>query len=362
MSELEYPFSELPAPGEWLQVADGIFWLRMVLPMALDHINLYVVEDDAGWWIVDTGMNVGDTQQHWQQLFDGPMAGKPVIGVIVTHMHPDHLGQAGWLCEKWRAPLYMSFGEYYQARTLADAQVGDTPGWHLVKHFQQAGIDLHKFMKDGQKFSGFSKVITPIPRSFQRLGEGDVLRIGKRDWQVMIGRGHSCEHVCLFSEADRVFISGDQIIPKITSNVSVMPTEPEANPLAEWMSSLQRFMSLPKETLVLPAHNTPFYGVRQRLLDLLDHHEDHLQALEEACLEPKCAVELLPVLFSRKLDGSQIMMALGECIAHLHYLFKQGRLTRSLDDEGALRYLTTNAVVKSRVGRKHHQLAEPQQI
>ncbi len=362
MSDLEYPFAEAPEAGEWVEVAEGIFWLRMALPMALDHINLYVLEEDDGWWIVDTGMNVGDTQQRWQQLFDGVMRGKPVKGVVVTHMHPDHLGQAGWLCEQFHAPLYMSFGEYYHARTLSDAPVPDKLGWHLVQHFRHAGIDVEKHITDPKKFSGFSAVITPIPRAFRRLSEGDVLNIGKRQWQVMIGRGHSSEHVCLFDEADRIFISGDQIIPRITSNISVMPTEPEANPLAEWMASLQRFMSLPKDTLVLPAHNTPFYGVRQRLHDLMDHHEDHLQAIEEACLEPKCAVELLPVLFERKLDESQVMMALGECIAHLNYLHQQGRISRATDGEGALRYLTTDEVVKSRAGRQHHKLDAPQQV
>ncbi len=362
MSELEYPFADVPAIGELLSVAEGIYWLRMPLPMALDHINLYVLEDDGGWWIVDTGMKWEGIREAWQTLFDGPMQGKPVLGVIVTHMHPDHIGQAGWLCDHWRVPLYTSFGEYYNARAFS-SMTPDDVSWTTEQHFLRAGLDEDYLEKMRANFRGFGGVVERLPGAFRRLREGDSLTIGRREWRVMIGSGHSPEHVCLFSERDRIMLSGDQIIPRITSNVSVMPSEPEANPLRDWFESLQRFLQdLPADTLVLPAHNTPFRGVKQRLQYLIDHHHDHLEAVEEACVEPKTARDMLPVLFAREIGMSQISLALGEAIAHLNYLVYTGRVERSLDDAGRYRYRCINADVAARTPRAHQREPLPLEV
>lgn len=339
MDAIRYPFDAAPAKGQWTEVADGVFWLQMVLPMALDHINLYVLEDEAGWWIVDTGMKWGDTRERWQMLFDGPMAGKPVLGVICTHMHPDHIGQAGWLCDHWRVPLWMSFGEYISARAFATLQ-GGSLSWITEQYYLRAGVQAEQLAAAAKKFRGFGNIIEPLPMGFRRLAEGDSLRIGRRDWQIMIGSGHSPEHVCLYSPQDHILLSGDQIIPRITSNVSVMPSEPEANPLQDWFRSLTRFKKdLPEDTLVLPAHNAPFYGVKYRLEYLIAHHEGHLAEIELACVEPKGALDLLGVLFSRKIESSQMSLAIGEAIAHLNFLMAEGRLQRILDEQGIYRYL-----------------------
>lgn len=362
MRDIQYPFENTPEVGEWITVAEGVYWLRMPLPMALDHINLYVLEDRDGWWIIDTGMGLDGTQEAWQQLFDGPMKGKPVLGVIVTHMHPDHVGQAGWLCDKWRAPLYMSFGEYYNARTFSASDFSSI-SWTTHAFYIAAGVSEDYLERVRAKFKGFGNIVTPMPMAFNRLSEGDVLTIGGRDWRVMIGSGHSPEHVCLYNERDKLLFSGDQIIPRITSNISVMPSEPNANPLKRWLSSLQRFgRDLPDDTLVFPAHNTPFYGVQTRLNYLQDHHQDHLEAVEEACIEPKKAIEMLAVLFDREIGVAQMNLALGEAIAHLNYLIEAGRLSCSKDDDGVNWYQTVDKSVAKRGNRSHHKDAAPMEV
>ncbi len=343
---LQYPFKETPEFGTIKQVAAGVYWLRMPLPMALDHINLYLLEDEAGWYIIDTGMRGDDKQQYWQQIFDTALDGKPVLGVIVTHMHPDHVGQAGWLTEKWRVPLYMTRLEYLQARALEAMPSG--LAWTTEQYLHRLGVSAEHLDKKRQSNWSFSDVIEPMPMAYDRLAEGRVLSIGGNEWQVMIGAGHSPEHACLYSPALGLLLSGDQIIPRITSNISVMASEPEANPLAEWLHSLQQFFELPTNTMVCPAHNTPFYGLHERVTSLLQHHEDHMLALQQACVAPQTVVQLLPVLFKRKLDGMQIEMALGECVAHLNLLIVRQRMARTLDDSGVYQYEATDADLDAR--------------
>lgn len=354
MSALQYPFETPPAAGTVQSIAPGIFWLRMPLPMALDHINLYLLEEDDGWWIVDTGLRGEETQRLWQQIFDTVMGDKPVKAVVVTHMHPDHVGQAGWLCDRFRVPLYMTFGEYYNARSFAKMDADDL-SWTTAQYFQRAGLDDDFFNSMKANWRGYGAAVESIPGAFIRLQQDDELEIGGRRWQVQIGRGHSPEHACLYCAEDRLLFSGDQIIPRITSNVSVMPSEPEANPLQQWLDSLARFEQLlPADTLVMPAHNTPFYGVQARLRYLQQHHADHLEALEAACLAPRTAVDLLPVLFERPLEGPQLNMALGECIAHLNYLLQRGRIVRD-EQDGVFYYRVRDPALVGRELARHHQ-------
>lgn len=362
MTELVYPFDTTPELGTTMTVAEGVRWLRMPLPLALDHINLYMIEDDDGWWIVDTGMKWGDVQSYWQQIFDNELHGKPIKGVFVTHMHPDHIGQAGWICKKFRIPLHITFGEYFMARSLSTMTKADLD-WTTQAYFRSVGFDDNYLEKMKEKFHGFGSVVEALPGAFHRIEEGSEFIIAGRKWTVVIGRGHSPEHACFFCEELDVLISGDQIIPRITSNVSVMPSEPEANPLVDWFASLQKFKQFPATTLVLPAHNTPFYGLHSRLEFLIAHHQDHLLALEEACVSAKNATELLPVLFKRELDAAQMSMAIGECVAHLNYLHKEGKLQREMDSDGVYYYLSIapDLAERARPG-SHQQDDEPIQV
>ena len=271
-------------------------------------------------------------------------------------MHPDHTGQAGFLHEHWKAPLYMSYSEYYQAKTMS-MMMRDGGNWHMSEYFQMAGID-QSFMENMREMRNQfmpAPEDQPLPGSFIRLTDGDKIRLGKYEWQVITGNGHSPEHVCLYCAELRIMISGDQILPVITSNVSVMPTEPFANPMIGWLASHEKFMALlPNDILVLPAHNMPFYGVQERLQQLIDHHEDRMLILEENCIEPQVAIDLLPFLFKRKLEGFATFMALGECIAHLHCLMARNRMERFVVGD-VYKYRSIDPELENRSRRGLHE-------
>ena len=338
---LEYPFKEIPAPGKTIEVAPGVFWLRMPLPMSLDHINLYLLESETGWTVVDTGIRGQATKDLWLTIFEDCLGGKPVEQIICTHMHPDHTGQAGFISEHFRVPLLMSYGEYYQARMM-HYSMQEKGSWHMSDFFLRGGISqaLMDAMSEARSQFAPEADDLPMPKSYQRLRDGDQLRIGATTWEVIVGSGHSPEHVCLYSKTNRLLLSGDQILPIITSNVSVHPTEPEADPMTDWLTSHQKFKTLiPDTTLILPAHNNPFYGASERLDELTAHHEHRMQIVLDGCKTPTVAVDLLPALFDRKLENHTLFMALGEGIAHIHCLMTRGKIKRELD--GAVYRYTT---------------------
>jgi len=353
---LEYPYQTAPAPGTSLEVASGVRWLRMPLPMSLDHINLYLIEDTDGWYIIDTGIRGQETQDLWLDIISNELGGKPVKRIICTHMHPDHTGQAGFLFNHCEVPLMMSHGEYYQARSMGN-MMRDVGNWQMSAYYRLAGIEPAFLEQLRDMRSSFTPEAEdqPFPGSYMRLTDGDILDIGANQWQVMVGSGHSPEHVCLYAKDLRILIAGDQILPVITSNVSVHGTEPEANPMDNWLTSHERFKSLlPHDILVLPAHNLPFYGVQTRLQQLIDHHEDRMLILEEQCVEPQVAVDLLPYLFNRKLEGMTKIMALGECIAHLHCLIGRNRIERR-EEDGVYKYRAIDPTLVDRAKPNQHE-------
>tara|TARA_B100001540_G_scaffold272720_1_gene257189 strand:+ start:992 stop:2083 length:1092 start_codon:yes stop_codon:yes gene_type:complete len=360
---LDYPFQDVPAAGETREIAEGVLWLRMPLPMALDHINLYLLQDEDGWWVIDTGIALGPTEELWEGVFRDVLGSRPVKAVLSTHHHPDHIGMAGWLCERWRAPFYMTEAEYLTGLAYSRT-TREHYSWAMEENMRRAGYGDAQIASARENFEGFGSIVTPMPTAYRRLTEGGRLIIGGRRWQVMIGRGHSPEHACLYCAELNILLSGDQVIPRITSNVSVPGTEPEANPLRDWFHSLERFLEdLPADTLVLPAHNTPFRGLHERLRYLIEHHEDHLLALEEACeQQPRTAMDLLPVLFRRKLEGHNLDMALGECQAHLNFLCQRGQLLRGLDEEGRYTYHSVDSTLPLRRRERPHDAADDSPI
>lgn len=367
---LQYPHDTHPEPGTTVEVAPGVRWLTMPMGGSLTHINLYLLEDRDGWFVVDTGLGNRQTEELWHDIFSGELGGKPVKGVICTHMHPDHIGQAGMIVDHFRCPLYMTRGEYYQARAFgAMGFSGSRSSWQGEQFYRHYGMPddhmarMHQAWKAREGSAGAAMTMpSSLPMGFRRLQDGDILTIGGHDWQVVVGSGHSPEHACLHCHGLGVMISGDQILPVITSNVSVHPTEPEANPLKVWMESHDAFLDTPEETFVLPAHNLPFYGVRERLRDLISHHEDRMLAIEESCVTPRTAKELLPVLFKRKLDARQTMMALGEAIAHCHLLMHRNRLERSLDEDGRYRFLSVDPDLERRAHPDRHDAPDDRPI
>lgn len=326
---LFYPLGRwIPEAGKLHAVAPGIFWLRMPLPFSLDHINLWVLDDGDGWALVDTGLNAPSCKAVWNDLLAGPLAAKPVKRVIVTHYHPDHLGMAGWLTHKTGSPLVMARTEYLMARMLT-LDVADAPPSQAVAFYAHAGWPdeaLDTFRHKG--WGRFSLVVSRLPPSFERIADGDTLTIGARDWRIVIGRGHTPEHACLVADADGLMIAGDQVLPRITSNVSVYSTEPEADPLGDWLDSIEKLRGLDPDLYVLPAHNEPFRGLHVRLDQLAEDHHRKLDALQGFLATPRTAFECFEVLFRRAVGSDEIMMATGETLAHLHYLERRGRARR----------------------------------
>ncbi|WP_297802803.1 MBL fold metallo-hydrolase [uncultured Brevundimonas sp.] len=331
---LTYPQPTLPLAGEAVEVAKGVLWLRHALPMALDHINVYAIRDGDGWVIVDTGLDTPTTRADWERALAGSLQGLPVNRLIVTHMHPDHLGLAGWLTQVTGATFMISRLEYLSARMhVAEDMEGATP--QAEAFYRRQGWDDAAIERWKSRFGRMSRSVSPLPPQYARLSEGDVLTIGDDEWTVVIGEGHSPEHVCLWRKSDGVIIAGDQILPKISSNIGVWDTEPMADPLKDWLESLEALKQrLPSDLLVLPSHGEPFYGVTTRLDALLRGHEVGLKRLGKS-LRQKCrSIDVFGALFARTIGPELLGMATAEALAHLNYLEGQGRAVRETDEQG----------------------------
>jgi len=336
--ELRYPFSTVPAPGAVVSVAPGVLWVRMPLPMVLDHINLWLLEDGDGWTIIDTGLKSSRIQAHWEQVFAAHLDGKKVKRVIATHMHPDHIGQAGWLCQHWGCELWMTRTDWLFARMLSLEALPEPPP-AAVDFYRRVGfpVDALDFFRNNG-YGNFAKGVTPVPIGHRRIQDGEDIVIGGRSWRVIIGRGHSPEHACLYAEDIGVLIAGDMVLPRISPHIGVYPSEPDANPLKDFLDSLPVIGRLPADTLVLPSHNEPFYGLHTRLAGLAHHHDVRLKALLTALAEERSVYELIPALFKRELDTRNRFFASGEAIAHVHYLLADGRIERRQREDGVVLY------------------------
>lgn len=306
----------------------------MPLPFALDHINLWLLEDGPGWTAVDCGIADETVRLAWTAV----LAERQLTRIVVTHFHPDHLGLAAWLQERSGAPVWMSQSEYLTAQVVHRQLPGSSVD-SMLEFFRCHGLDAAAL--DALRLRGnvYPRGVPTLPASFNRLIEGDRLTIGADSWQILVGQGHSPEHVGLYCERRGVLISGDMVLPRISTNISVWAVCPEANPLAWFLNSLERLRHLPADTLVLPSHGLPFRGLHRRIAELEAHHQDRCNDLLAACAEPKTAAQLIPVLFSREFrDPHQTMFAMGEAIAHLNYLEQARTLTRIVD-HGVIRHI-----------------------
>jgi len=333
---LDYPFETVPPRGTTLEVAPGVHWIRMPLPYALDHINLWALDDEAGWAIVDTGTRTDENAQVWRELFAHAPDQRGITRIFVTHMHPDHVGMAGWLTRKFNARLWMTRLEYMSCRVMVSDTGREAPP-EAIEFFRQAGWGEAAIERYRLRFGNFGKHIHALPESFKRLRDGEIIRIGRHDWRVIVGTGHSPEHACLYCADLKVLISGDQVLPRISSNVSVHPTEPDADPMSEWMASLEKLRrEVPDDVLVLPSHNEPFRGLHLRLDRLAEGQHKAFNRLRETLgAEPRRVVDVFGALFSRPIaesDTGLLGMATGETLACLNYLIARGEATRTLRD------------------------------
>jgi len=336
MRGLNYPWGARAAaePGVPFQVAEGVWWLRFPMPMALDHINLWLLEDGDGWTIVDTCLDLPEARALWRSLFDGFMQGKPVKRVICTHLHPDHVGLAGWLTREFDCDLWMSREEFLMCHTLAD-DTGRPAPEVAIRFYRAAGYDEAALDAYRSRFGRFGSHISALPESFRRLVDGETIEINQRYWQVVVGSGHSPEHAALYCPALKLLIAGDQVLPRITPNVSVFPTEPKGDPLREWLLSSARIrVKLPDNVLVLPAHQAPFYGLHVRLTQIIESHERGLDELFQALVQPLRVVDSSRVLFHREFANDMLYMATGETLAHLNCLIGRRMVRRERDADG----------------------------
>lgn len=324
-----------PAPGQICPINRDVLWCRMPLPLALDHINVYLVRDTGGWAIIDCGMATKTTKAAWADVvaqLDGP-----ITRVIVTHMHPDHIGCAGYLTEFFQVDLYMSQTEYYAARALF-AGVQGADNWQDRQYYRQAGFNEEQVQLFTQGNGGFNKVVSPMPVSFNRLMPDTSLSIGDYQWELLLGLGHSPEHISLYCKALDICIGGDQVLPHITPNIGAYSTQPNANPLLYYFETLNTFAELPQTALLLPSHKTPIYDIPARVAEIRAHHHVHLQNILVACERPQTVVALLPVLFHRELGQHELFFAVAECIAHLNYLLCEGQLEKRLHENNFHQY------------------------
>lgn len=335
---IHYPFENIPASLELIKIATNLFWLRMPMPFTLNHINLWLIEDQDGWTIIDSGLNFDKSKDYWQHVIKHKLKNKPIKQVICTHMHPDHIGLSGWLCEHFDAELWMSQGEFEGYHTLNNELVNNnyTPA-HAFYLSCGATIEQAKLY---DKYIGmYTKFVYPFPTSYRRLIANEVIKLGGVDWHIIIGSGHSPEHVCLWCKSLDIIISGDQILPTISSNISVHPQEPFTNPLNNWLTSCLHFKALlNNETLVLPAHGKPFTGVIKRLDELINDVEYNLKKLTKFCETPKRVTDAFEVLFYNKVNQKTFMLACGESKAHFNYLTQLNILDKYYDEKNVAWY------------------------
>ncbi|MDE2598719.1 MAG: MBL fold metallo-hydrolase [Rhodocyclaceae bacterium] len=327
MQEIDYPRGDiLPEPGAAMEIAPGVRWIRMPLPYALNHINLWLLEDGPGrWCAVDTGMDMGDVKLHWQRL----IADYPLSRQIVTHYHPDHLGLAAWLQSETGAPLAMTQAEYLTAQAFAN-EIGNYSPQATGDLFRRHGLDAERLQALAVRANAYKRAVPQIPATYTILRDAERVRIGAHEWRVIVGRGHCPEHAALYCKALEVLIGGDMMLPSISTNVAVFAPNPDEDSLSEFLASIRVFAELPEDTLALPSHGRPFRGIRARVAALEKHHADRCADLVAACrTQAHTAASLLPVLFQRDItDPHQVFFAMSEAIAHLNYLERRGELRR----------------------------------
>ena len=335
---LSYPFPDYPAVDDATEVAPGIFWLSTVLPFRLRAINLWLLRDGEGWTIVDCGYSRDDVRAHWQAVWRKYLGGLPVTRLIVTHFHPDHLGNSRWLCDTWGLLPHMTESEWLHGR-LAVLDIHTDSIEQRVRFYAAHGLDAARLQRFRDEVVRYSDGVQ-MPESYIRIADGQEIEIDGRSWRVIVGHGHAPEHACLYCEERAILISGDQVLPQITPNVSVWPPEPEADPLKDYLATIERLRAAVRpDSLVLPSHRKPFTGIRERL-DAIEHH--HQERLEQVMARfdggSLSAGEVANFLFPQDLDGHQIGFAMNETLAHLNYLMHKGVLRRGQDSAGRFRF------------------------
>src|SRR6202007_3125775 len=339
---LRYPWEQHPGPDQAVELMPGVLWLRLKRPFRLNHVNIYLIADHDGWTAIDSGFGNEESIEAWSKLLEGPLKGGKITRLIVTHSHPDHVGLAGWIVERFDCALHMSQVEYLQSVYPQERGPGEPPNAQRM-FFVRHGMDENLTDQLLGRGQDYLKRVSILPPSYRRISHGDEISIGTRRFKVITGGGHALDQVMLYCAADKLFLSADQVLSKISPNVSVWAVEPEQNSLGEYLASLASLTTtLPYDLLVLPGHGVPFYGLKTRIKQLADHHEERCRLIADACREtPQTSAQLVPVVFHKHvLDVHQMGFAAGALIAHVNYMLVEGRLTAE-EVDGVLRFRTT---------------------
>lgn len=331
------PELHLTALEPMVSMSSGLHGMRLPLPFALDHVNVWLLQDGDGWTLIDTGIDDAPTRTFWIERLKDGLGGRPLQRLIATHFHPDHMGLAGWLCDQTGASFWTTRTEWLTARALVHDLSDDFVAAGR-RYDHAAGLDAEWVDKRAARGNLYRSRASAPPASYNRVCGGDDLLIDREAWRVMIGRGHAPEMMCLYNGEREILIAADQVLQKISPNISVWPAEPDADPLNDYMQSLEAFFELPETTLVLPSHGQPFQGLHARVDQLIDHHKDRLDRAVDAAGDGRSAVEIMPALFEHELDAHQLGFALGEALAHLNHLVVKGLLIKRADAEGVNRY------------------------
>lgn len=336
---LTYPWETPPEHGVPIEVAEGVLWFRLPLPMKLDHVNVYALDEGDSWTVIDTGFASKKCKAIWQRMMDGPLGGKPIGRVVVTHHHPDHIGLAGWLKSDFGVELVTTRTAWLTARMLT-LDVQEVPNAETLAFYKLSGMDAELYAKRAsERPFNFADIVAPIPLGYTRIQEGEQIKMGGRTWDIHMGNGHAPEHATFWSQDDNLVLAGDQILSSISPNVGVYATEPMADPIGEWLEACERLNLLVRDDhLALGGHKLPFTGLPQRMRQLIENHHSALKRLEKNIKTPKSASECFSCLFKRPIGEGEYGLALVESVAHLSHLYQTGLATRELRSDGAWVY------------------------
>ena len=328
---------ELPSATTPIEISEGILWFRFPMPIALDHINIYLLEDNDGWVLIDTGMADPVSIETWEIILKKYTAKRPIIRIIGTHFHPDHVGLAGWLLDRIDAEFWMSQIEWLSARqAYLDAE--EVSLVNMRKFYDLAGLGTSEKNLYYEIGNDYREMVSPIPSVYKRIEKETIFLIGGRTWQPIFGSGHSPDHVTLYNKKDQIVLGGDMLLPRITPIIAVWWQEPDGNPLDGYLKFLEGIEVATEETIVLPAHDLPYKGLLTRIKDLIQHHQNRLEITFECCSETVTASCIMKALFRRDLDAFQTRFAIGETIAHINYLLHKKEISRHLSQDHSYLY------------------------
>jgi glyoxylase-like metal-dependent hydrolase (beta-lactamase superfamily II) len=341
LGALSYPDLPVPQPGQMLPVQEGLWWLRMPLPISLDHINLWLLEEPGGYALVDTGMATAAARAIWDQLANTVLAHRPLTRILLTHLHPDHVGLAAWLQRRFGVPVWSTRATLDQLRMLLIEPSAQTLAERMA-FFAGHGVEPIDEMAASLGSKGYREAVDGVPAEGRLIVDEEVTQIGSREWRWLETGGHAHGHLCVYAAQPRpVLIAGDQVLPTISPNIGLTPLTPDPNPLATYLQSLERLAGLDATTLVLPSHGRPYVGLAARATEIREHHERQFAKLLAACGTPLTAFQCLPFLYRRQQRGFHLFLAMGEALAHLEYLAISGQFARRIQN-GVTRYQRLN--------------------